>query len=142
MRRSTFNVRRSPFAGAVRTSVTLMGQDIGNTVTVLIDVLILSCPNWNIGQRNGVRGAHPRSKLHPDCFQILVSGKIRRHGAGNSLERTGDGGSQESEEFVESHPTKIGGTEEESVSSQTLDGKISQSSIIVLNPENFRLPIP
>ena len=31
--------------GAVRTSVTLMGQDIGNTVTVLVHVLILSSAN-------------------------------------------------------------------------------------------------
>ena len=31
--------------GAVRTSVALMGQDIGNTVTVLVHVLILSSPN-------------------------------------------------------------------------------------------------
>ena len=34
VRRSAFGVRRSAFSGAVRTSVTLMGQDIGNTVTV------------------------------------------------------------------------------------------------------------
>ncbi len=38
VRRSAFGVRRSAFSvwrssGAVRTSVTLMGQDIGNTVT-------------------------------------------------------------------------------------------------------------
>jgi hypothetical protein len=37
-RRSAFGVQRSAFSvqrseGAVRTSVTLMGQDIGNTVT-------------------------------------------------------------------------------------------------------------
>src|SRR6476660_5722568 len=31
-----FGVRRSAFGGAVRTSVTLLGQDIGNTVTVLV----------------------------------------------------------------------------------------------------------
>jgi hypothetical protein len=45
------SVGRSPFAGAVRTSVTLMGQDIGNTVTVLVHVLILSS-ELNIGQQN------------------------------------------------------------------------------------------
>jgi hypothetical protein len=38
-----FGVRRS--AGAVRTSVTLLGQDIGNTVTVLVHGLILSSAN-------------------------------------------------------------------------------------------------
>jgi hypothetical protein len=47
-----FGVRRS--AGAVRTSVTLMGQDIGNTVTVLVHVLILSSSNC-IGQRIGAQ---------------------------------------------------------------------------------------
>jgi CRISPR/Cas system-associated endoribonuclease Cas2 len=33
VQRSAFRVQRSAFRGAVRTSVTLMGQDIGNTVT-------------------------------------------------------------------------------------------------------------
>ena len=50
VRRSAFSVWRSTFGvrgkqAAVRTSVTLMGQDIGNTVTVLVHVLILS--SWN-----------------------------------------------------------------------------------------------
>jgi hypothetical protein len=31
--------------GAVRTSVTLLGQDIGNTITVLVHGLILSSAN-------------------------------------------------------------------------------------------------
>jgi hypothetical protein len=43
--RLAFGVWRLAFGGAVRTSVTLMGQDIGNTVTVLVHVLILS--SWN-----------------------------------------------------------------------------------------------
>src|SRR5580704_14538909 len=42
VRRLAFSVRRSAFGGAVRTSVTLLGQDIGNTVTVLVHGLILS----------------------------------------------------------------------------------------------------
>ena len=37
--RSPFGVRRSAFGGAWRS------QDIGNTVTVLVHVLILSSPN-------------------------------------------------------------------------------------------------
>jgi hypothetical protein len=41
--RSPFAVRRLP--GAVRTSVTLLGQDIGNTITVLVHGLILSSAN-------------------------------------------------------------------------------------------------
>jgi hypothetical protein len=43
--RLAFGVRRSAFSGAVRTSVTLLGQDIGNTVTVLVHGLILSSAN-------------------------------------------------------------------------------------------------
>ena len=43
--RSAFGVRGSAFGGAVRTSVTLLGQDIGNTVTVLVHGLILSSAN-------------------------------------------------------------------------------------------------
>src|ERR1700736_638615 len=42
VQRSAFSVQRSAFSGAVRTSVTLMGQGIGNTVTLLVHVLILS----------------------------------------------------------------------------------------------------
>jgi hypothetical protein len=65
-RRSPFTVHRSPFtvhvhrspftvqAVAVRTSVTLMGQDIGNTVTVLVHVSILSSSNC-IGRRIGAQ---------------------------------------------------------------------------------------
>ena len=52
VQRLAFGVRR--FGGAVRTSVTLMGQDIGNTVTVLVHVLILSSSNC-IGQRIGAQ---------------------------------------------------------------------------------------
>ena len=36
--RSPFTVRRSPGGGVVRTSVTLLVQDIGNTVTILVTV--------------------------------------------------------------------------------------------------------
>src|ERR1700736_120935 len=54
VRSSEFGVRSSAFGGAVRTSVTLMGQDIGNTVTVLVHVLILSSSNC-IGQRIGAQ---------------------------------------------------------------------------------------
>src|SRR5271165_1897821 len=44
VRRSAFGVRR--VGGAVRTSVTLLGQDIGNTRNCLVHDLILSSANW------------------------------------------------------------------------------------------------
>ena len=83
-----------------------------------------------------------RSKLHPNRFQIFVSGEIGWHRTGNSFKRTMDGCSQDAQEFFECHPAKICRTEQQSISVQALGGEIGQISIVILNPEDFRFPIP
>jgi hypothetical protein len=64
-----FGVHRLAFGvwraqGAVRTSVTLLGQDIGNTVTVLVHDLILSSANW-----------YRTTNWRPD-FSIIAPGPV------------------------------------------------------------------
>jgi hypothetical protein len=76
-------VQRSPFAVhrlavAVRTSVTLMGQDIGSTITALIDGLIPQTGQIASRTANGERPAYSPASRKPSSWRIRVGWRILR----------------------------------------------------------------
>jgi len=86
--------------------------------------------------------ATERLRLHPERFQILLASEVWWHRAGFDLATSGDRLAQNFSEGFMGQRSGVGAAKQDAIGFQTGQSQLNQRTIIRLDSEYLRLPVP